>query len=224
MKVLEQGIILIQDSNNQIQSFDGKNVRVLFYFNKLGLYFETKAQSSSAGLALVIPKIINKVEDKKTNEKKDFSVTVFYETSAAKKASQPVEIACNFDSRFPLFEHTDLNSRIEKYLSECDSAEQEGEAIAGRIHSPSVIHVDSKNIVFASRKIDMPFTSGAEYALLLRFPISGPIKERKVYASCVINRIYENFECDRLCACAVFSSMREEDERFLEDKMNSSDL
>ena len=69
----------------------------------------------------------------------------------------------------------------------------------------------------------MPFTSGSEYALLLRFPISGPVKERKVYASCVIDRIYESFECGRLCACAVFSSIREEDERFLEDKMHSGE-
>ena len=222
MKVLDQGIIIIPEPNGQILSFDGKSVQVMFYFNKLALYFETKAQKFSAGLALVIPKIISKIEDKKESERKDFAVTVFYETTPSKKAARPAEINCEFDSRFPLFKVSDYNSLIEKFLSEPLPLSTAAESIADRIHSPSVIYLDSSVIVFASKKTDMPFVSGSEYALLMRFPIAGPVKERKVYASCIINRIYENFECDRLCACASFSSMREEDSRFLEDKIASS--
>lgn len=218
-KVLEQGIIILQNAPNASQ-FDGKIVKIQFYFNKLALYFETKAQASSAGIALVIPETIFKVEEKQKKAKTGFSVTIFYETSSQK--GQKTDIECDFDERFPLFTQADSESCIERFLRE--KLPEEAESIDGRFHAPKVIFADSRNIVFAAKKSDMCLSLGSEYALMLCFPIAGPIKERKVYLSCVVEHMFESYECDRLCALANFSSIREEDERFLCDKMKCGEL
>ena len=63
LKVLEQGIILLTNPPQNVRDFIDKKVRVEFYFNRLGLYFETKIKQIKAGLALVIPSSINRIQD-----------------------------------------------------------------------------------------------------------------------------------------------------------------
>jgi hypothetical protein len=215
MKVLGQGIILLKNAPDSTELFAGKMVRVKFYFNKLALFFVTKVQRASTGLALVIPSAISKVEEEKPVDKPGFSVTIFYKSGS--KTGQKIDIRCNLDERFPLFVRSDFKKLAKRYL-EAEIKEAE-EAIAERIHAPTVISLDSESVVFAARKNDITLTHGCEYAVLLRFPIAGPIKERKVYLSCVVDEIFENYECNRICARAKFSSIREEDERFLSDKI-----
>lgn len=215
LKVLNQGIILLKDAPESASVFLGKMVKVQFYFNKLALFFVTKVQNVSAGFALVIPAVISKVEDKKTPEKSGFAVVLYYKNGT--KTAQKIDIHCDFDERFPLFVKSDYKKIVDRYLSE--KTTDQIESIADRIHAPKVIYLDSQRIVFAAKKNDMSLTHGCEYAVLLRFPISGPIKDRKVYLSCIVDDMFENYECNRLCACAKFSSIREEDERFLSDKI-----
>lgn len=214
--VLNQGGILLKGSGTAAV-FSGKTVRVQFYFNKLALFFVTAARLSSAGLALALPEHIQKVEDRQEPVRGGFSATVFYQAAFSPRVAQKTDIVCGCDERFPLFIASDYRKRVAVYLSEPLPARTEPNAL--RIHAPSVIYVDSRRIVFASEKRAMPFSPGAEYALLLRFPISGPLRERKVFLSCVVEQMFESHECDRLCACARFSSIREEDERFLSDRM-----
>ncbi|MBB5225608.1 hypothetical protein DYE50_06910 [Treponema ruminis] len=215
LKVLNQGIILLKNVPESASVFLGQTVKVQFYFNKLALYFVTKVQRVSAGFALVIPSVISKVPDKKSQEKSGFAVVLFYKNGS--KSGQKIDIHCDFDERFPLFVRSDFKKIVDRYLSEKKS--EQVESIADRIHAPKVIYLDSRRIVFAAKKTDMSLTQGCEYALLLRFPIAGPIKERKVYLTCIVDEMFENYECNRLCACAKFSSIREEDERFLSDKI-----
>lgn len=215
LTVLDQGIILLQNVPEYAEGFAGQSVRVQFYFNKLALFFDSKVQRVSAGLALVIPSVISKIEDPVPEEKSGFSVVVYYENGS--KTGQKIDIHCELDESFPLFVKSDCKSCVDKYLS--SKSEEKVESIEGRIHAPKVIYLDSERIVFGARKNDMPFSHGCEYAVLLRFPIAGPIKERKVYLSCIIEEMFENYECNRLCACAKFTSIREEDARFLGDKI-----
>ena len=63
MTVLDQGIILLKNPPENIKSFDGKDVRVQFYFNKIGLYFVTKMKKVSSGPAIVIPAAIQRVTE-----------------------------------------------------------------------------------------------------------------------------------------------------------------
>ncbi len=222
MKVLKQGIILLKNPSGNAVSFEGKNVRVQFYFNKLALFFDTKVQRVSSGLALVIPSVICKIEDKPSLQKTGFSVTLYYETSSkkGKTASHKTDITCDFEKDYPLFVRSDFMDVVNRFLSE--KKEEEEESIEGRIHAPKLIYFDRERMIFAAKKNEMPFSSGAEYAVLVRFPLSGPIKERKVYLSCVIEDLYESFDRSCLCACAAISSIREEDARFLEDKVASA--
>ena len=215
MKVLGQGIILLKNAPDSAGLFVGKMVRVKFYFNKLALFFVTKVQRASTGLALVIPSAISKVEDVQSVDKPGFSVTIFYKSGS--KSGQKIDIRCYLDERFPLFVRSDYKKLSKRYFAA--EIEDSEESIAERIHAPTVIYLDSESVVFAAKKNDMTLTQGCEYALLLRFPIAGPIKERKVYLSCVVDDVFENYECNRLCARAKFSSIREEDERFLSDKI-----
>lgn len=229
MTVLAQGIILLKNVPESVSLFQGSSVRVQFYFNKLALYFISKLQSLPSKksehvkpeaqncLAIVIPPCILKLSDKKAQEKGGFSVVVYYESSSKKNVKHQTDIICDFDERFPLFVYSDYKEIAKRYLEE---KELDGEdSIEDRIHSPKVVYVDSSRILFGSRKIDMPFAVDYEYAVLMRFPISGPVKERKVYFTCVVDEVFENYECNRHCACARISSIREEDVRFLSDKI-----
>ena len=218
VKVLEKGIVLIQNANS-LSPLIGKMVRVQFYFNKLALYFEASVQPSSAGIALVIPSVISKVEDAEPEASNSFSAMIYHE-SASKGGGdkcQKTSILCRTEENFPLFLQGEYKKVADRYLSSPHEAKIE--SIADRIHAPSVIYLDSERVLFASKKTDMPLSVDAEYAVCLRFPISGPIRERLVYISCLVDEMYENFDCDRLCACARISSIREEDERFLCDKI-----
>lgn len=215
LKVFNQGIILLKNAPESASVFLGKAVKVQFYFNRLALYFVSRVQSVSAGLALVIPSVISKIEDKISSSNSGFSIVVFYENGS--KNGQKIDIRCRFDERFPLFVKSDFKKIVDRYLSE--KVQEEVESIEGRLHAPKVIYLDSRSIVFAAKKSEMSLAHGRQYALLLRFPIAGPIKERKVFLTCIIEDMFENYDCNRLCACARFSSIREEDERFLSDKI-----
>ena len=222
VKVLEKGIALVQNVGNSLSSFIGKQVRIQFYFNKLALYFETTAQASSAGIALVIPPVISKIVDVKDEVPHAFSATIFYEAFSRNgtEKRQKTDILCFGEENFPLLVSSDYKEVADRYLS--SPPKEKVEAILGRVHAPTVIYLDSHRVLFGSKKNDMPLSIGAEYAVCLRFPISGPIKERAVYISCRVDEMYENFDCNRLCACTKISSIREEDERFLSDKMHVS--
>ena len=221
LKIMEKGIILLKDASDFATIFEEKKVRVQFYFNKLALFFVTKIQRVSTELAFLIPSVIYRIEDKVSETKKDFSVIIYCESTSesGSKINQKTDIECDFDDRFPLFYHVDYIQIIERYFSE--ESFEKIESIAERIHAPKVIYIDSKRIVFAANKKEMPLISGVEYTVLLKFPIFGPIKERKVYITCLIEKIYEDSEFTKTCACAKISSIYEEDARFLNDKMKS---
>lgn len=210
--VLGQGIVLVHNPAVGLRALDGKAVRVQFYYNKLALFFETVARLSPAGVELAVPEGISRVEDKGQGPSGGFSATICLSPSSS-------EIVCGSDERFPLFVPCDIMGRIKEYLS-AQPAER-CEAIECRIHAPKVIYIDSKKIVFAARKADLPFSDRAEYGLVLRFPTAGPIKERSVRLTCRVDGIFGGSGHDRLCASACFASVREEDGRFLGDRLGA---
>ena len=253
-EILEQGIIILkttQENPNKFENFLNKNISVQFYFNKLALFFETTAKNSSAGLAIVIPGELSKVEDKNTQEINGFYATVFLESRSGEKSASRINIDCPESSGFSVFEkpvwdeisEKNLESaknyvsaflssyknedketetlrmiRICRYLFDETGTVSVRESIENRIHAPEVIYADSNSIIFASKKSDMQFSSGSEYAVLLHFPVEGPLKERKVYLSCAVESIFESYDCTRLCVLAKFTQIKEEDERFLKDR------
>ena len=97
MTVLDQGIIVLQNPPETVKSFDGKIVRVQFYFNRLGLYFDTQIKSIKSGaLALAIPKSIKKVEETAKKNPGEFNAVIYIGNSGG-------DVKCGFSEDYPLF-------------------------------------------------------------------------------------------------------------------------
>ena len=248
MTVLDQGIILLKNAPGAIKQFAGREVRVQFYFNKLGLYFVSQMKQVSSGLALVIPAKIERVADEQEEKPKSFSIILYYETG---KKNQSLHIDCIPAAGYRLFENPRwsdveeydqkkaksylekivISSREEKknigngvhlipvvrYLSHKENKQS---SIEGRAVPPSVLYIDYERIVFGSSKDNMILSEGCEYALKIGFPIeSGPVKERSVYVTCTVDQLYTSEDSSRVCAVCRYTSIKEEDVRFLYEKI-----
>jgi hypothetical protein len=246
LTVLDQGIILLQNPPESVKAFNGKEVRVQFYFNRLGLYFITTVKTVKSGLALVIPSVIKKIEEKKSVKKEIFTALLYYS-----KKSENASLKCGFIDDCPPFsvpvwseveEDNQVTAKnyLERFVMQCRSdgksignglylirvvkflAEKnktDAQAIEGRKNPPSVLYVDEQRIVFASSKEELVFDEGANYSVLLSFPIlQGPIKERTVYIDIRVENIFEDDDKSKCCTVCSFTKIKEEDARYLEDK------
>lgn len=245
IKVLEQGIILLTNPPKSVQKFQTKNVRVEFYFNRLGLYFNTELKEVKSGLALVIPSSINRITEIEKERPLDFSATLFYSC----KEKTDVHINCYPLEGYRLFSKPiwsdvpeDLQQKTKSYLEEfiaharkqgtagnglqlipvcryLSEAKEKMQAVEGRSEPLDIIYADYERIVFASTASNMHLDSGAEYALELTFPIeSTVIKTRKMFLTCCVEALYQNDEKTFTTAVCRYTSIKEEDVRFLYEK------
>ncbi len=246
MQILEQGIILLQNPPESVKAFDGKTVKVQFYFNKLGLYFITSIKSvKSGGLALVVPASIKKIEENLKNKSGVFTAILFHEKNGA------IQLKCGFLESYPLFtnpawsdveeenqieakkylENAVMHCRssgkavgnglqlisVSRYLSEKHYDNQDN--LEGRFSPPDIIFIDSQKIVFACRRQNMIFEENLEYDMVFSFPIkNGPIKERKLNVTITVDNVFFDEKKERCCTICSFSKIKEEDIRYLEDK------
>lgn len=252
MTVLEQGIIVLNNPTDSVKAFDGKKVKVQFYFNKLGLYFETVIKQISSGdLALAIPGAIFKIQEKERTEKGEFSVVLYFKSELGAESHS---VNCRFIENFDLFSQpkwSDIDESVqqsakkylERFIKVCRSVEnnsllgnglhlipvcrflaEKGRPdlkIEGRKNPPSIIYIDEARIVFALEHNDAYFEKNLEYGILLSFPIkNGPIRERTIYISFVADNIFYDDDESKSCVVCHYSSIKEEDARFLEDKKN----
>ena len=77
--VLKEGVILLKNPARTVLPFLGKQVRVQFYFNRLGLYFVTVMKEWSDGLAIVIPTSIRRIPENLSKRDYSFFATLSYE-------------------------------------------------------------------------------------------------------------------------------------------------
>ncbi|MBQ6781864.1 MAG: hypothetical protein IJP62_11670 [Treponema sp.] len=248
MTVLDQGIILLKNPPENIKSFDGKDVRVQFYFNKIGLYFVTKMKKVSSGPAIVIPAAIQRVTEEAEIHHHPFSAILYY---ALRQKDGDLHIDCQFDENYRLFsqpkwsdvdENDAQNAKV--YLEKAVEATRnsgasignrlilipvcrylahksaENVALQGIIVPPTVLYIDHERIVFGTDKKTIAFAQGAEYALKLGFPLPKPLKEREVYVTCMVEQIFADNDEKKLCAVCKYTSIKEEDVRYLYDFCN----
>ncbi|WP_149553698.1 hypothetical protein [Treponema pectinovorum] len=247
LTVLKQNIILLKNPPESVKSFDGKSVRVQFYFNKLGLYFITEVKSVNSGLALEIPSVIRKIEEVPKKKSENLKAILYYSPNSMESATE-----CAFFERFPLFvlpawsdveEQSQLSARnyLERFVMQCRSdgksignglflisvcrylAEnnEEKSPIQERKNPPALIYIDEQRLVFAMSKDNLIIKEGFDYAIVLGFPIpTGPIKERTVYATFRAENIFCDDSSQKFCAICRYTSIKEEDARYLQDKKN----
>lgn len=245
IKVLEQGIILLTNPPKTVQNFQTKNVRVEFYFNRLGLFFDTELKEVKSGLALVIPSAIHRITELEKERPLDFSATLFY----ACNEKTDVHINCYPLENYRLFSKPvwsdvpeEIQHKTKAYLEEfiaharkqgtagnglqlipvcryLAEAKEKMQVVEGRVEPLDIIYTDYERIVFASTTSNMHLENGAEYALELTFPIeSNVIKTRKMFLTCCVEALYQNDEKNFTTAVCRYTSIKEEDVRFLYEK------
>ncbi len=243
LTVLDQGIILLKNAPKNVQLFDGKEVCVQFYFNKLGLYFNTTMKRLKNTLALVIPEAIHRIHDIENTSKKIVNAVLYYETGR----STSLHIACTVSDAFPLFRQPKWSDIAEHEQEQAkaylESAVAHGKAtgtqlgnglylipvcrflvhqkdamgeIQDRKEPPCILYLNHERIVFGCEKNALPFQHGAEYALKMGFPLeNSPVKERTIYVTCLLETQYESTDDKRVCSVLRYTLLEKEDERFL---------
>jgi hypothetical protein len=246
--VLDQGIILLKNPPQSVARFAGKKVRVEFYFNKAGLFFETDMKSVKAGLALVIPASIKQIQETETVSDRDyeFSAEIYY--SCSNKATVNLECipAAGYDlfarpvwSSIALENQKKAKAYLEKFVADAKKDGKAGnglqlipvcrylaeekyagiEAVQGRVKPFTILYVDHERIVFGSSNENFMLSEGSEYALRMAFSLgSGPVMKREVFATCAVSRICRSDDRHRTCADCIYTSLQEEDRRFLYEK------
>lgn len=243
------GTIYLENPPQSVLSFAGKNVKVEFYFNRVGLFFHSDVLETSSGLSLKLPESIDYIEDVSESQKYDFTVSLYYEC----RTQSDMNMTCVPWPHSPLFTRPawkdialENQEKAKKYLeifveqakveknagngiqliSVCNYLTfQEGarmEALQDRAKPLSILYVDHERIVFGNETKGLNLIAGAEYAVKMSFTLKeGPIVSRDLFVTCKVNKIYNDVAGTKYCADCVYTSIQEEDLRFLFEKATS---
>lgn len=253
LRTSKSGIITLLNVPQSVLSFAGKNVKVEFYFNRVGLYFYSEVRSSSEGLQLLLPDTINYIEDTADTRKYDFTASLYYEC----RTQSDVNIACVPWSQSPLFERPvwktiplenqkKAKSYLELFVEQaklenkngniigngiqlipvCNfltyTEEQKMEALQDRMKPFYILYVDHERIVLGSEVKGFTLVAGAEYAIKMSFSLKeGPLVSRDIFVTCKVKKIYNDVQGTKFCADCTYTSLQEEDLRFLYEKATS---
>lgn len=248
--VSDKGIILLKNPPQSVKSFAGKQIKVEFYFNRLGLYFVTEMKESEFGLALVIPESIQRIEDDDNSSNKyNFTAVLYF--SCQNKSN--VNIECLPVDGYKLFsrpiwssiaieQQQEAKRLLERIVVEAKQTKNAGngiqlipvcrylvekeqkvfESVEGRMKPLGILYVDHERIVLAAGSNTQQLAKGAEYAVKMSFRIKdSPILSRDIFATCIIAKIYAVGQAERYVADCAFTSIQEEDVRFLYEKATS---
>jgi len=201
MTVLNQGIILLKNDVKTVEPFLGKQVRVQFYFNRLGLYFSTVMKECSQGLALVVPSSIKRIVDSEVAH--DYALSGII--SFTSKDNAVVEISCQPSDAYQLFtqpkwgdieldKQHEAKKYLEQFVAEAKSGQGSGigngvhllsvcrfltdspaarntSSVEGRALPLTIIFMNEKRIVLADRNDTAQLSLEAEYLLTLTFSL-----------------------------------------------------
>lgn len=245
LKVLEQGIILLTNPPQNVRNFIDKKARVEFYFNRLGLYFETTIKQIKAGLALVIPSSISRIQEAAASPRPtEISAQLYFSVNQ----KTDVHIDCVPAQGYQLFTRPvwkdiaeEAQVKAKEYLEEfIVHARQKGvagsgvqlipvvrylaekvvkmESVQGRKEPLEILFINHERIVFGQKAGNAELQDGTEYALEMSFPLPRPLSERKIFATCRVESNYFDEKKELSCVVCRYTSLQEEDVRFLYEK------
>lgn len=246
LKTSKSGIISLENVPQSVLDFAGKKVKVEFYFNRVGLYFYSDVKETSGGLELQLPDTINYIEDVSENKKYDFTASLYYECRTQSDVNLSC-IPWNQSPLFmrPVWKNIPLQNqqKAKKYLElfveqakveknagngiqlipVCNyltfTEEHKMEALQDRLKPLVILYVDHERIVLGSEAKGFTLMAGTEYAVKMSFSLKeGPIGSRDVFVTCKVNKIYNDVQGTKFCADCVYTSVQEEDLRFLYEK------
>ena len=235
-------------SSRAVQPFLGKTVRVQFYFRHVGLYFITEMKEYSHGLALVVPKSILRVEDEALKNEYETRAELSFTSKDGSSVSLtclPLEGYRPFAqprwNEIPLENQQEAKSLLEKYVLEARTSTENDlgnglhllsvthfltqnkealqSSLEGRAEPLYLIFVDEKRIVLACYE-DAALTKNSLYHLTLECKMpQNKVIRRVIKASCLVTSIYSLPEKNAYCYVCSFEDLKEEDFRYLSEKV-----
>lgn len=252
MAVQKNGTIQLKNPPQSVVQFANKNVKVEFYFNRIGLYFTSLVKETKKGLTLQIPKEIDRIQDVVEEKTYDFSALLYFECSNKKDINLkcvPFEPTPLFTrpawKEIPLENQPKAKEYLEKFVAEAKKEKNAGngiqlvpvcnyltlasdpklEAVQGRVKPLNILYVDHERIVFGFENENQTskFELNQEYGLKMSFSIkNGPITSRDIFVTSIVNKLYLNDDKTRTCVDFKYTTIQEEDIRYLYEKATSS--
>ncbi len=249
--VLKEGIVFLQNPPESVKSLENKNIKVEFYFNRVGLFFNSVLKISKSGAYILIPDEIERIENVDSSKKYDFSAILYYSVDSNKN----LNFSCFPVEGFDLFKKPAWNSiKLEnqkkaksylenfvKYAKQTKSAgtglqlinvckyfvepkEKKLEAIEGLVPPFDILFVDHERIVLGFCKNDsISLEEQKEYALKLSFVLNEKMKmTRDIFVTFKVCALYSDDENQKFCADCSFTTIQNEDVRFLYEKTTST--
>lgn len=246
LKVQKDGKITLENPPQSVLGFADKTVKVEFYFNRVGLYFISKVIQENNDLIIFLPDSISRIKDVEEKIEYDFSAILYYEFKNKKDINtkcfpwekeelftRPVWKSIPLENQKKAKEYLERFveiAKIEKnagtgiqlipicnYLT--SKSEIKIESMENRKKPFSILYIDHERIVFGSENIDENFVCGNEYGLKFSFSIkNSPILSRDIYVTSIINKIYFNEDKTKKCIDCVYTTIQEEDLRYLYEK------
>lgn len=250
LKVQKNGEILLENPPQSVNSFANQNVKVEFYFNRVGLYFKTFVKQTSNGLSLIIPEKIQRIADVPEEKKYDISAIIYMDCNTSQelniKAIPENEIQLFTRPAWkciPLENQKKAKKLLENFVSQAKTEKNAGtgiqliaickyltekkvekvQSLQNRMEPLSILFIDHERIVFGVPANQKKFFYSKEYGIKISFSINkGPISAREIFVTGIVNKIYQNEENDSICVDFRYSNLQEEDLRFLYEKATST--
>ena len=252
VQISKKGEIILENPPETVRRFINKAVRVEFYFNRVGLYFISKVEENddNENLSISIPPVIDRIIDTVEEKKYDFSALIYFECKTRKELNikcvpdSQIELFVrpawkiipleNQKAAKALLEDFIDEAKVEKnagngiqlvpvckYLTE---KKQEGlEAMQDRPEDLSILFVDHERLVLGMTSKACTFFKNEEYGIKLIFSIKkGPILTRDIFVTGLVNKIYRSKDGSLSCVDFKYTTMQEEDLRFLYEKATST--
>ncbi len=250
MKVKKDGVILLENPAQSVANFADKKVKVEFYFNRVGLYFISLVKETKSGLTISIPDQLERIADIVEDSDYDFSSVIYFDCKSRRDLNLkciPTEgielfvrpvwkiIALEYQKKAKeLLEVFVEQAKLEKnagngiqlipvckYLTETHTSGLD--AMENRQRPFSILFVDHERLVVGMETQGCTFFENEEYGIKLSFSIKrGPILTRDIFVTSIVNKIYRS--ADGLFSCVDFryTTLQEEDLRFLYEKATST--
>ena len=246
IKVQKNGKIHLENPPQSIVGFAGKNVRVEFYFNRVGLYFSSLVDKDKKGLYILVPETLNRIKDVEEKTDYDFSAVLYFECNNKKEINtmcvpweQEVLFSRPVWKSIPLENQKKAKDYLEQFVEKAKAQKNAGngiqlisvcnfltyesdkkmQAVENRVQPLSILYVDHERIVCGTVNPQDNFELGHEYGLKLCFSIkNSPILSRDIFVTCAVNNVYTDEEGKRKCIDFVYTTLQEEDLRYLYEK------
>lgn len=220
--------------NNLINPLSDKvPIKVFFYYKGRGVYFLSSFRLTKSGYAIVIPKTINKHIDSPSEQEDVFTCSLYFLSGQKSTIHIPCYTFKNYSlfdiNDYPQLEQSQKISDIKK-LKSLDSFFTEKldipQSVEQRIEPLYILFLSNKQLVFASTQKDMILKIGFEYAVKISVPLQ--VGTRIIYATIKVDKITGDsdvfFDISKTAALCSFTQLKEEDSRFLYEKLYKKNI